>query len=97
MQCRAASESVADVRDSADTASLSSLPPVVQDFHESSIHHTAIRHQQRTSLEMPTNAAFAYSINPNSDGTKAKSYCRVRGTAVLNRAAASHAVLRRRH
>jgi len=95
-QSLAASDSVADIGDSADTVSLSSLPdslpPVVQGFHNNGACHTATGHHQRSSLQTPTSVTLARSVNPSFDGMKAKSHGRGRSTAVSNRAA-----LRRRH
>jgi len=93
-QCSGATDSAADL---ADAASPCSLPPVVQHFHSGRANHAAAGHHRRMSLEMPTSAAPACSINPNSGGTKAKSHGHMCGTAASNRAAASHAALRRRH
>jgi len=92
-QSSAASDSAADIGDSADIASLCSLPRVVQGFRDNS----DVGHRQRSSLEAPASATLACSINPGFNGTKAKSYGRGHSTAVSNRAAASRAALRRRH
>ena len=96
-QCGTASDSAPRVCNSADTGSVTSLPPIVPDVHGSSVRHTTVGHHRRMSLETPTSAAFARRINPNFDGTQAKSHVRMRSTAASNRAAASHAALRRGH
>ena len=94
-----ATDSAADVSESANTTSLAgdSLPPLVlHDLHAGSAHYTAATHDRRMSLETPTGITSATSIKLNFEGTHAKSHGRVHGTTVSNKTAASHGASRRK-
>ena len=91
------SDSPADVSDLADTASVASIPPLVQDLHRGGAHHATARYDRRTSLEMPAGVTSASSINLNFERTQVKSHGSMRGSTVSSRTAGSRGASRRKH